>query len=520
LKKNNQYYFLVVIIILTIIVFSPTFENGFTNWDDHLQVTENPQIKELSIQNIKTIFSSFYVGMYQPLTTLSFTLEYSFFGLNATGFHTVSLFFHLLNILLVFWLIKLLTIRKDIAILTTALFAVHPMFVEVIAWVSARSTLMYASFYLAAIISYLYYLKELKINYFFIALVLFLLSLLTKAMAITLPILLILFDFYYGRKILSKKVIIEKISFLILSLLFGLIAIKGRQIANHFTVGFTFLDKILIMIYQIYWYILKFFIPTELSAFYPNPKKVNGFLPVIYYLSPFFIILFGVVSFRCKKYWKKILFCFFFFLIPISIVLKIVQVGNQVTTDRYTYISFVGILLLLSFIYQIVTDKRPKTKPYLIILICVIFTSFSFLSYQQTKIWHSSVSLWTNVIDKNKNIALAHLNIGAALVDKNNLNAEKHFLKSMELDSTFAIPYNNLGYIYLKKNPKKAEEYLFKAMKINSSYLYIYTNLASLYMKTDKEKARKYIDIAISLNSKNKYVLERINSWNKQWGNK
>ena len=175
---------------------------------------------------------------------------------------------------------------------------------------------------------------------------------------------------------------------------------------------------------------------------------------------------------------------------------------------------------MLSFIYQIVTDKRPKTKPYLIILICVIFTSFSFLSYQQTKIWHSSVSLWTNVIDKNKNIALAHLNIGAALVDKNNLNAEKHFLKSMELDSTFAIPYNNLGYIYLKKNPKKAEEYLFKAMKINSSYLYIYTNLASLYMKTDKEKARKYIDIAISLNSKNKYVLERINSWNKQWGNK
>lgn len=516
-KKLKNFTFLTILLFLTTITYLPTFNNGFTNWDDHIQVTDNPDILEFSFSGIQKIFSSFYVGMYQPITTLIFTFENAVFGLNPTVFHAVSLGFHLLNVILVLWLIKLLIPKKEIVFITTSLFAVHPMFVEAIAWVSASSTLIYSFFYLAAIISYLYYLKNDKRKFLVFTLLLFLLSLLSKVMAITLPFLLILIDFYYKRKLGSKKVIIEKIPFFILSIIFGIIAIYGRKFANHFTNEFTFFDKIFIMIYQVFWYILKFFVPSELSAFYPNPKKVNGFLPIIYYISPIFIILFGFVSYRIKKHWKKILFGLFFFLIPVSLTLKIVQVGDTITADRYTYIPYIGLLIFVGFFYHYLITKKPTTKPFLIAGFSILFLFFSVVTYNRTKVWKSSRTLWADVILKNNKIALAQTNYGVTYIGEDDKKAEKHFLKSIEVDATFVIPYNNIGFLNLEKDRKKAEKYLLKAIEVDASYLYIYTNLAALYMKTDKEKAKKYIDLAVSINPNNGYVKQRIKTWNTLW---
>jgi tetratricopeptide (TPR) repeat protein len=206
-----------------------------------------------------------------------------------------------------------------------------------------------------------------------------------------------------------------------------------------------------------------------------------------------------------------------FFLINIFLVLNFIQVGNQQTTDRYTYIAYIGFFLLIAYGYKYILEKKPQLKSLLIIVILTIVVLFSYQSYQRTKVWNNSRSLWSDVIIKNNKLALAHSNLGVTYVGEDNEIAEEYFLKAIVLDPGFVIPYNNMGFLYIEKDPKKAEEYLFKAMSIDPSYLYIYTNLANLYMKSDKLKARKYILKAVALNPENKYVLARVNSWNKQW---
>lgn len=166
------------IVLLTLIIYSNSLNNDFlTNWDDKRYVVENNDIKGLSWQNIKNIFSNFYMGNYQPLSVLSYALEYKFFGLNPAAYHTTNLFFHLLNTILVFYFIYLLSYSTISASIVALLFAIHPMHVESVAWIAERKDLMYACFYLGSLICYLYYLKKgYQFKYLFICFLLFVFS--------------------------------------------------------------------------------------------------------------------------------------------------------------------------------------------------------------------------------------------------------------------------------------------------------------------------------------------------------
>jgi hypothetical protein len=179
--KSKHEYVLLAIVFIAIIAYLPILNNDFTNWDDSLQVVNNKDIVSLSFSTIKTIFSSLYVAMYQSLATLSFAIEYHFFGLDAKYYHLTSLVIHLINIVLVYRLSTLITKRKDMALIVTSFFAVHPMYVEAIAWISARSTLLYSVFYIGALISYVNYIEKKKTKFLIVTFLLFLFSLLSKA---------------------------------------------------------------------------------------------------------------------------------------------------------------------------------------------------------------------------------------------------------------------------------------------------------------------------------------------------
>ena len=147
--------------------FFPCLKNGFTNWDDPEYITENPLIRSFSLQNLKTIFSSFIFANYHPITILSFMLEYSFFQFNPYNYHLTNLLLHLSSCLLVFWLVFVITGRISVAILTALLFGVHPLQVESVAWISERKGLLCGFFFLGAIISYLYYLRKERISAYY-----------------------------------------------------------------------------------------------------------------------------------------------------------------------------------------------------------------------------------------------------------------------------------------------------------------------------------------------------------------
>ena len=224
-KIDKRYYYaLFIIAIVTFVVYLPALHNAFV-WDDDDYIKNNPLVRSL---NIKDIFSNFVMGNYHPLTVLSLALQFKIFELSEAGYHFVNFSIHTLNTILVFYAINLLSGKKGVALIAAGLFGIHPMHVESVAWICELKDLLYSLFFICSFIYYLKYQDGKNKKYYTYALIFFLLSLLSKAMAASLPVLLLLADYFRGIKINSKS-IAEKIPFFILSIIFGFIAIQAQK---------------------------------------------------------------------------------------------------------------------------------------------------------------------------------------------------------------------------------------------------------------------------------------------------
>jgi Tfp pilus assembly protein PilF len=410
---------LIFIFVLVLIAYFPTFFNGFTNWDDLKQVTENADITSLSFHHIKTFFSSFYVGMYQPFATFCFAVIYKFFGLKAIAYHLFSLLLHLINVLLVYKIIRKLTAKTEIIFFVTLLFAVNPMQTEAVAWVSATSTLLYSMFFLLSANVYLNFIKsENKQWSYYISILLFILALLAKSAAVTLPLVLLLFDYFTHSKI-SKKDLINKIPFFVLSLIFGIITIIARKEAGHIiniTKYYSIFERTLLITYSLSYYIISVFAPLKMSAFHPYPDKPGGMLPVLYFLAPLFLVAIAILLIKAKRFRKEIIFGILFFLFSISVMIELIPVGIQLVKERYTYIPCIGLYFVFFSFLSVAFEKKEKIKhniSYGIIALSVVFVVFSFI---RTQTWKNSFSLWNDVIAKYPTCSAAFINRGNAYI--------------------------------------------------------------------------------------------------------
>ena len=219
---------LCLILLIVFGAFLPSLKNGFVNWDDDCYVLNSSSISSsISASNLKSIFTSFSVGHYQPLTILSYAFDYQLFKLNPYYYHLTNLILHLLNSLLVFYLIYLLSGNIGVSFITAILFGIHPLHVESVAWISERKDVLYSFFFLLSCIIYLYYLtKERNSKYYLLSLFLFLCSLLSKSMAVTLPLLLLLMDYYLKRKP-NKELLLDKIPYFFLTAISCIIVFFG-----------------------------------------------------------------------------------------------------------------------------------------------------------------------------------------------------------------------------------------------------------------------------------------------------
>ncbi|GHT13221.1 O-GlcNAc transferase [Bacteroidia bacterium] len=393
-------YALLLIIALTLIIYGHSaFNSGFVEWyhDDPINLIENENIRSFSGENIKKYFTEFYYNMYCPVKMVVHAMEYSLWELNPTGYHVVSLLMHCTNILLVFYLVFLLLGSRTGAYLAALIFAVHPMAVETVAWVSARGDAQYTLFYLSALVCYCKYLKlnplqKHTYKYLLLTFLFFLLAVLSKSSAVTLPIVLVLIDWYKGGKWWSRQQIAKKVPFFLLSIVLGIVTIKGRQEVGGLPL-LWFLDVeggILQVLYSTPFYLVKFIAPFNLSPHYPHPLSFSGALDVAYYLMP--IVLMGVILLLvlCKKHRKVLLFAMGFYFIAIFFTLQIVPMGDSICNDRYAYLPFVGFCLILAYTYQQLAEKYKKTT--VTVVICVAF-AFAFSANDMSKIWKSDLAL-------------------------------------------------------------------------------------------------------------------------------
>lgn len=409
-ESGTQFFLIasVVLVIITTAIYYKSLNNQLTTWDDDYYISNNADIRTLHGDSIgatlKKAFTSYVSGNYHPLTMLSLSIDYNTHQLDAKAYHLTNLIVHILNTLLVLCFIWLLTEQKWVAFITALLFAIHPMHVESVAWASERKDVLYSFFYLAALCMYILYLKKEKYKAHFYVLTFFLfgLAVLSKAMAVSLPIVFFALDYFLGRKI-TFKVILEKIPFLVLSFIFGYVAILAQKSGNAIHVDYyNFSDRILFTCYGIMMYLWKFIAPLNLSCYYNYPTKLDGIFPAIIYISPILILVLLFLIYRSIRFGKDVLFGFGFFIITIALVLQILPVGGAVIADRYSYLPYIGLFFIVARGINGLLEKNSSLKIPSIVVLLFFIGMCCYLSFQRTKVWHDSISLWNNAIENEK----------------------------------------------------------------------------------------------------------------------
>ncbi len=493
-QKWDSKFLLFTLIIIPFVIYFKSLNNEFTEWDDDKYVTQNIDIRTLHGDSInyslKKTFSSYEVGNYHPITMLSYSMEYAKYKLNPKPYHISNLIIHLLNTLLVFYFIWLLTKQQWTAFVTALLFSIHPMHVESVAWVAERKDVLYTFFSLISLCCYILYQnrQNKKQLYYLVALLTFVLAVLSKAMAVCVPLLFLLIDYFEGRKITLKNSI-EKSPFLIISIIFGIIAILAQKSSNSIEdiSNYNFFDRILFSSYGILMYLWKLLIPSGLSCFYNYPIKQNGFYPSIFYIAPFVITALFFSIYKFFKTEKDIIFGFGFFVLSIVLVLQILPVGAAVIADRYTYIPYIGIFFIIArFMNNSIENKIVSLQSYRISIITafiIVTVMYSYITFQRTKVWENTITLFTDAINKYDKAPRSYNARGGAYFHKGQYErAIADYSRYIFLKNDNAIVYYNRGlaYLQLKKYMEAINDFT-TAIKYNPHYADAFFNRGVVY---------------------------------------
>jgi protein O-mannosyl-transferase len=498
----------ILILIVIFAAFFPCLKNGFVNWDDGPYVTENPVIRHFSGTNIARVFSTIYISSYLPVTMLSYMLDYRLFGMDPFGYHLTSLIFHLLNCLLVFWLFRRLSGSVLVAFLTALFWGIHPLRVESVAWVSERKDVLYTCFFLLSMICYCRYLSERKVGTAYgLSVVFFALSLLSKAMAIVLPPVLLLTDHLLGRKF-DRGAVVDKAPFLVLSLGIGAVGFYGQMNGSQPAYFQGFFERGLASCHAIFFYLNKLILPVGLSCLYPSAE--TGPVPVLSFpvLLCFAILLVTVLS---AKRTRKVAFGVLFFLITLFPVLKSVPTGAILVQDRYLYLASIGLFYLAAEmarrVFGALAARGYRTG--VVITSMIVLTaagSLLVLTRGRCAVWRDGITLWTDVLNRYPQMATAHNQRGLLYAErKDPVRAIDDYKKLLSYAPRFSDAYINLGCLYMDMGENDSALGVFEqGLKAGAAPAPLYNYLAITYsMIGDKEKAASYFKKTLTLAPKN-----------------
>ncbi len=378
-KQNLNFVGAILLIsLLVFVVFFPSLTNDFQRaWDDQWMVLTHPMITDQSMDNLWYYFTHYDRGQYFPLNQLYYIGIYNLFGFNASAFHAGSLILHLVNVILVFLflhqLVKLTNRRTGspstilyISIITI-IFALHPLQVESVAWISASKVLLYTTFTLGSLLCYLKYKTSHRYGYLVLTFLGYCLSLMAKEQAVILPLNMVLIDFIlhtYRVQSFSKMVWLEKIPFFLVAFLFWYWSTQNNLGVLHPEWAYTWDQRLVFGSYSLIVYVVRFLLPTKLLFYYGYPILAGEELSWTYYgyiIVALFLMMYMIDLYRSKKYLP--FFGLSFFVINILLVLHILPMPrSMITADRYMYLSIVGLATWaiwgVNHLYQWAIDRN------------------------------------------------------------------------------------------------------------------------------------------------------------------
>lgn len=440
----------------TLTLYYPALQNGFVNYDDPAYVTSNFHVQQgLSSSNLKWAFTSTAEANWHPLTWISHMLDVQLFGLRPAGFHVQSILWHALNVVLLFLLLAQATGFVGRSALVAALFAVHPLNVESVAWIAERKTVFSTFFLLLALGAYGRYVKRPCASRYLLVALFFALGLMSKPMVITLPFLLLLLDFWPLQRFPEAplpKLLVEKIPLLALSGASAAITLyaqrAGGAIGSTELLPLAMRLKNAICSYLIY--IEKAAWPSHLAVFYPHPEAALALWKVLTAAAVLVAITAVFWNFREHRYLPVGWLWFMGTLLP---VIGIVQVGRQAWADRYAYIPLWGLFVIAVWLLSETAARISLTRTMKGSIAFAVLLAYSVTTYIQIGYWKNSYSLFVHALDVTDANPIAEGNLGSALIEMQRPDlAVLHLQRAIQLMPTLATAHYNLGLLLQQQN--------------------------------------------------------------------
>jgi Tfp pilus assembly protein PilF len=454
-----------LLIAITAALYSRVLKNPFVRYDDQLYVTENPHIQQgLNRKSFSWAWTATYASNWHPLTWNSHELDWQLYGSNAAGHHATSLLIHLLNVVLLFFLLLKATGKLGRSFVVAVVFALHPFNVESVAWVAERKNVLCTLFFLLAIAAYGWYALKPEIKRYLAVVIMFMLALAAKPMAITLPFVLLLLDFWPLERIKIRKpapaiekpkgrampangahpffaaqpasimrVIVEKIPLLALCIGSAVLTIIAQRAAGSIQsfAQLSFSARLANATVAYARYLWKLFWPFHMAVFYPHHTPSTARLLMV------IAILLAVSLLAWQQRFKRryLLTGWLWYLGTLVPVIGIIQAGDQAMADRFAYIPMMGILVMVVWPISELADNHAVRIPLRAAATAILIAGLSFLTWRQIGYWHSTYDLWSHALDATRDNMLAEVNTATALREMNrSQEAVPHLQRATELN--------------------------------------------------------------------------------------
>lgn len=459
----------ILLVCVVGLLFLPSVEFSYLNFDDNLYIYENPMVLAgLSWDGIQWAFSTSHGGHWHPLSWIMHMVLVDLFGAGPFVHHIVSITLHAANVLLLFLLIKRLTGEVGLSLFVVAVFGVHPLRLESVAWASQLKDVLSMFFCLAVMNLYVSAVRSGTVIPRVGGVVLFALGVLAKPTIVTLPVLLLLLDYWpLSRKVSLQRLLLEKLPFFAISFGCGVMTLlsQGQAGALKDLSGYTLDARIANVLVGYTAYIGKLVWPSGLSIFYPFTNYPSGVAPG----AALLLVGVSVVCWQARRSHPYLLFGWSWFVISLLPTIGLIQVGGQAFANRWAYLPHIGLLVSVAFVGKNLI-RSVLTKR--LVAVSVVFL-FAGVTYRLLPTWQNSEEVFRYSLKVSPDNFMAHTNLGTALDRKGDLDgAIPHFKAAVRLRPRYPVALNNLGGALARKGDQKGGMVLFdRALKVSPTFV-------------------------------------------------
>ena len=444
---RRTFWYCVCLALAILALYWPLTRSGFINFDDDQYVTSNAPVRAgLTLESVRWAFTAGHASNWHPVTWLSHMLDCQLFGVNAGAMHLVNVLFHTANSMLLFLLLRRATGQEGRSLCAAALFALHPLHVESVAWISERKDVLSTLFWLLATWYYVSYALESRRKGYWLCLFFFALGLMAKPMLVTLPVILLIMDYWplqrFSRAML-RSLLMEKLPFLCLSTASSIVTFLVQKVAVMNLDELPFSLRVVNAIISYLAYLGKTVWPAKLVIFYPHPITYPAYQVV---LSSAGLAFITIMVWRLRYRRPYLIFGWFWYVVTLLPVIGLVQVGSQAMADRYSYVPLIGIFVALIWGVSDCLSYFAWNQPYSVTGASLAFAACAITTHHQLYYWKDSVTLFEHALASTTRNLVAHVNLGAALMGEGKYSeALEHYLAAVKIKADNAKVHYNLG---------------------------------------------------------------------------